>query len=292
MIDDVEAFRAAWAASSAIQAEERPNAKIQVALDRLAEGVVSRVAHGSTVEAALKPYIAAIKKGEGSTSDSASLDAKIFRDGDRWLVDVRMGYASSVSAFGRKGRLTLPAPVRWSYRQFGGFFRTGSLLAFDGMSLSDAGVRYSYRLAFLRRTAQGYVDAGAATGFGTYDSDEARLVAKGSRVIVKGLDAPRAFFVSNAENLLRREETWDTSGPVARRNRVRLLDPDVRAVDDWLWAQRGKGRVPRELGMVSDLRRGKGWVEMSIEGPRDELQFRFDLALVGKKNVVRRVTIK
>ena len=293
MIDDVEAFRAAWNASSAITAGERPNAAILVALDRLAEGVVSRLAHGSTLEAALRPFRAAIPKGDGSTSDPASLDAKGFRDGDRYLVDVRIGYASSVSVFGRSGRLAVPPELRWSYRQFGPFFRTGSLLAFDGTSLADMGVRYAFRLGFLRRTAKGYVAAGTATGESTYDFDAApRLVAKGRLVSVRSLDPPRSFFVSNADPLLRRVDTWDATGPVARRVAVRLLDPDVRAVDAWLWAHRGgrltgRRRLPTQPSMAEDVRRGKGWVALSLDG----LTLRFSLALRGGRNVVTSVTV-
>ncbi len=296
MIDDVEAFRAAWNAASAVQAGERPSPPIQAALDRLATGVLSRVARGSTVEAALKPFRAAVKRGD-SVSSPGSLDARVFRDGDRWLVDVRMGYASSVSAYDRSGkRLAVPASMRWSYRQFGGFFRTGTLRAFDGMSLSDAGVRYAYRLGFLRRTAQGYVSAGEATGFSNYNVNAPRLVAKGARIVVNRLDSPRSFSVSNAETLLRRTETWDTSGPVARRVATRLLDPDVRAVDDWLLSHRGSlvghRRIPRELGMATEIRRGRGWVELDLDPSEGNLHLRFDLALVGKKNIVRKVTLK
>lgn len=297
MIDDVAAFRAAWYAVQAVDADERPNARILGALDRLAAGVVSRVAHGSTVEAALKPFSAAIKRGDGSVSSPSSIDVTTFRDGDRWLVDVRMGYASSVTAFDRVGkRLSLPPALRWSYRQFGPFFRTGRLVAFDGTSLSDAGVRYAYALSFLRRTPQGYVSAGSATGFSNYDFDEAsspRLVARDGRVTVMSLDAPRAFFVSNAESLLRRAETWDTTGLIARRTATRLLDPDVRAVDAWLWAHRGrpligKRRVPTEPTMVNEIRRGKGWVRLAL----DDITLRFQLVLRGGKNVVTGVTVE
>ena len=255
---------------------------------------MSRVAHGSTVEAALRPYRAAIRKGDGSTSDPASLDATVFLDRDRVLVDVRMGYASSVSAFGREGRLSVPSAARWSCRQFGPFFRAGALVVFDATSLSDAGVRYAFRLAFLHRTKMGYVAAGTANGESTYDFDDKaapRLVAKGRLVKVRSLDPPRSFFVSNADDLLRREETWSTAGPVARRVGVRLLDPDVRAVDAWLWAHRGgmlagKRTLPREPAMAEEIRRGKGWVALSLDG----LALRFTLAFRGGKNVVTKVT--
>ncbi|GEM_PF-4692842 len=287
MISDVDAFRVAWQAASAVVADEKPNAKLQVALDRLAEGVVARVAHGSTVQAALKPFLAIVKNGD-AVSDPGSLDATAFRDGDRWLVNVRMGFASSVSAFGKNGRLALPPDLRWSYREFGSFFRTGGLIAFDATSLSDAGIRFGYRLSFLRRTPQGYASAGTAKGTWLYEGAPGlRLVAKGDWIILLSLDPPRAFFTDNATALVRRRSTWSAKGSVVRLVRTEPLDP-VRAADDWLLAHRGKGGVPRELGMAIDVHRGKGWVELGF----DRLTVRFDLALVGAKNVVRKATVK
>lgn len=296
---DVEAFRAAWQTAAKVEVSEKPSAAVLAALDRLAEGVRARALRGSTAEASIRPFAAAIGTGE-STSDPASLDATTYRDGDRLLVDVRMGYASSVSAFDRAGRrLLVPASLRWSYRQFGPFFRVGSALAFDATSLSDAGVRYSFRLGFLRRTVQGYVGGGTVSGFSTYDFDaesEPRLIVKGGRVVVNSLDSPRSFFVSNADRVLRRSETWDATGPVARRVATRLLDPDLRAVDDWLWAHRGskigQKTLPREPGMATDIRRDKGRVEMDLDSLGEGVRLHFEIALVGGRNVVQSVTIK
>lgn len=289
MIADVDAFRAAWQAASTVSFAERPNAVVQRALDRLAEGVVARLSHGSTVQAALKPFASAVRAGDGMPSDFSNLQATAFRDGDRWLVNVAAGFASSVQAFDRTGkRLKVPMLERWAYRYAGPFRRVGPHVMFDGYSLQDAGVRYGYRLAFLRRTPEGYAPAGLIVGGWTYDDGgDAHLRLTGSRVVVRSLDSPKSFFVASPERLLRREETWDARGPSLRRVAVRLLDPDVRAVDDWLFAHRGgllsgKRRLPSEPLMADGIKRSKGRVELSLDG----LVLRFRLALRGGKNVV------
>ncbi|RYG26657.1 hypothetical protein EON82_02520 [bacterium] len=293
MIEDVEAFRAAWNAAQAIEAGPRPDAAIQKALDRLAEGVLSRVVRGSTVQAALKPYLAAVKRGE-STSDAGSLDATVYRDGDRWILNARMGYASSLSAFNSKGeRLSLPNDLRWSYRYFGSILKTGTYLAFDGISLSDAGIRYDYRFQWLRRTMSGYVSAGLATGTWTFgDSEMGHLEASGNRVKLRSLDSPKTFFFANAVRALRRTETWSLSWTGARRTSVAFYDADLRAADLWLQTHRGTKLgdwiVAKDNRMVSSIHRGRDLVELDLDG----IRLHFNLIRQGGKLVVRGVTVK
>ena len=288
MISDVDAFRAAWQASSAVAVDAKPNAKVQKALDALANGIVARVSHGSTVQAALAPFAAAIPQKPEFTSDPASLDASVYKDRDRWLVNVRMGYASSVAAFDRSGKwLGTPAAQRWSYRYAGAFRPVGKLILFDAQSLQDAGVRYGYRFAFLRRTSQGYASAGTLSGEWAFtDGDETLLRESGTRLTVKSLDAPKSFFVASPVLLLRREETWDASGQRVRRLATRLLDPDVRAVDDWLWNHRPKTDSSPGLPIVDSIERTRGKVKIQL----DDIRYEFTLAVRGGRNVVTGVS--
>ena len=287
MISDVEAFRAAWQASSAVVVGPKPDAKVQKALDALASGVIARVSHGSTVDAALKLFEAAIRPMPEFTSDPSSLGASTYKDGDRWLVNVRMGFASSVVAFDRSGkRLGTPAAQRWSFRYAGGFRPVGKLILFDAESIQDAGVRYAYRYAFLRRTPQGYVSAGTLSGAWAFtDSDETPLRQQGSQLIVRSLDPPKSFFVASPVLLLRREETWDASGQTVRRRATRLLDLDVRAVDDWLWNHRPKSKRTRDIPMANPIERTKGKVKIQL----DDARYVFEISMRGGRNVVTRV---
>ena len=288
MISDVEAFRAAWQASSAVVVGPKPDAQVQKALDALASGVIARVSHGSTVEAALKPFEAAIRQKPEFTSDPSSLGASTYKDGDRWLVNVRTGFASSVAAFDRSGkRLGTPASQRWSYRYAGTFRSVGGLILFDGESIQDAGVRYRYRYAFLRRTAQGYASAGTLSGEWAFtDGGERPLREDGPRLTVLSLDPPRSFFVASPVLLLRREETWDASGQTVRRLATRLLDPDVRAVDDWLWNHRPKSKRTRVVPMADSIERTRGKVKIQL----DDTRYVFEISVRGGRNVVTRVT--
>ena len=293
MISDIDAFRAAWQASSAVVVSAKPDAKVQKALDALAIGVVARVAHGSTVEAALKPFAAAIRQKPEFTSDPSSLGASAYMDGDRWLVNVRMGPASSVAAFERSGqRLAMPSAQRWSYRYAGAFGSVGRLILFDAESIQDAGVRYRYRYAFLRRTPQGYASAGTLSGVWAFtDEGETPLRQDATRFAVRSLDDPKSFFVAAPVLLLRREEAWDASGPRLKLVSRRLLDPDIRAVDTWLATHRDTRlpngtRIPKDVRMADFPVRSKGVVIIDLDGTN----LRFTLAKRGDRNVVTGVT--
>lgn len=266
---DVQAFQAAWQIAARHEASAKPDAAILSALDQLAAGVRGRVARGASLETALKPFQAAVAKKDGSTSDPSSLDATLFHDGNRTLIDVRMGYASSLSAFDPSGRrLTLPASLRWSYRNFGDFFRAGSSIVFDGTTLSDAGVRYAYDLQWLRRTGQGYASIGRATGNWNYNSDSPHLTAKGARLTLRSLDEPKSFFTDNATLLLRRQEIWQDG----RRRSTTLLDQDVRTADTWLATHRHG-----EKQLLLSLKRGPNWLDLEFDSndPDSHLRFTF-----------------
>jgi len=280
---DVEAFRAAWQTAARHEVTEKTDAGVLAALDRLALGVRRKFVAGGTAESAIKPFQAAIAKPDRSTSDPASLQAVVSRDGDRLIIDVRMGYASSVSAFDAKGnRLEVPPAMRWSYRKFGFTFRSGSLLAFNGTSLSDAGVRYDYDLRWLRRTKRGYIGAGLTQGHWNYNSQASHLQIKGDRVTLLSLDEPKAFFTDNATLLLRRQEVW--SGGVRRS--VKLFDQDLRAADAWLATHRPRSERRFLLGHLS----GPNWVELEFDQEKQS-KFRFELGRKGKGWAVRKVTV-
>ena len=247
---------------------------------------------------ALAPFEAAVAKPGGFDGESASstLAAWAMRDGARLLIDVSIGFASSVFAFDASGRaLEMPAEYRWSFRFHGPLRRIGGLVAFDACSIQDAGVRYDFRLGFLRRTAAGYARAGSVSGASTYDFDDEempRLTIYGNRAIVRSLDAPGSFDASGAVSILRRSETWDASGPAVRRIAVRLGDRDVRAADAWLTSHRGTRLaqgfvVTRANGMANDVQRGQGWVIIDLEGAI----LRFDLIDRDRRVTVRRVAV-
>lgn len=284
---DVDAFRAAWQFAARHEVSAKPDAAILAALDRLATGVRRQVAAGAPVEKAIRPFQLAIAKSEGMTSDPTSLQAWAYKDGNRVLLDVRMGFASSVYAFDGQGkRLTVPPELRWSYRMFGNVFRTGPLLAFNATSLSDAGIRFEYALHWLRRTSKGYVACGYAKGRSRYESSRAYLVEQGSKVTLTSIEEPKSFFTDNASTPIGRRETW-ISGPTgAHRTKVELLDPLVRAADAWLVAHRPHA----ERAMLLNSAIGKDWVELEFDREKDS-KFRFKFAWRNGRAVVRKVTV-
>lgn len=221
------------------------------------------------------------------TSDPTSIQAWALKDGNRILIDVRMGYASSVSAFGAHGkRLAVPSDLRWSYRMFGNVFRTGPLLAFNATSLSDAGIRFEYALHWLRRTSNGYVTCGYSAGASRYESSTAYLIVEGPRVTLSSIDEPKSFFTDNASTLIRHRETWMASQTRARRAKVELLDPLVRAADAWLVTHRPHA----ERAMLLNSSVGKDWVQLEFDREKDS-KFRFDFVWRGGRAVVRKVTV-
>lgn len=241
-MQEAKDFREAFAMRGEDHATETPDPAIQKCMDMVMQKLRKDTSASSTpaqIEQVVNYFAKAIASEDTMSTDFRSMGAAVSWGFGRVAIGVRMGSAARLRVFNTVtgGLIAVPSALDWSYQfETKPLFLPGGMLVVDGPGIQDAGVRYGYRVLFLKPSDNGFRMLRSMRGVWTLGDGEedSHLQIKGVLGTVSTIEEPKAFRTSNAERLFAKSTTYELDTFPFKVKTVTFDRAAIRAVDDWM----------------------------------------------------------
>ncbi len=240
-IQDIQAFRDVFAMRKSDQATEAIDPAIVKCMDMIALKLLAEVRQTSSpieVKEVLSGFSEAVKQEETFETSFRSFGASISIGSGRTAIGVRMGAVGRLKVFNTSTGKPIPVPkaLEWSYQfDVKPHLLFGGMLVVDGAGIQDAGVRYGYRILFLRIGKSGYSMGKSMRGVWTLSDDsESHFRMNGLTASVNTIEQPTAFFTNNSARLFERNTIYELDKWPIRVRMTSMGSAAIRAVDKWM----------------------------------------------------------
>ncbi|OJU61404.1 MAG: hypothetical protein BGO01_04765 [Armatimonadetes bacterium 55-13] len=266
---DVKAFRDAFALRSDDVASAKPDAGVIKAMDILIDKLRKDTNNGSTgedIENMLGPYSRAIAAEEIFPTTYPSLSGAVTRFRGRVAVSVRMGAVSRMRVFELSSGKVVPVDKAfdWMYQydaQPNSTFDGGIVVNAPG--IQDAGVRYGYRVYFLKPSAGKYITTKRFDGVWVLeDESNSHFSQPGAEVVLHTLDVPLSYFTSSPEKLFIRKVTYSVRLGTPTLVSEQKEQPSMRALDAWM----AKAMKNPQTTLEKSFKKAYGTERQMLEG--------------------------
>lgn len=238
---DIQAFRDSFAMRKAEFPSETADPAIVKCMDVMIFRLKAEVDSKTTpdqVETILNQYTKAIQAEETSSTEYGSVGASVSFGSGRVAIGVRMGAAARLRVFNAVSgqQIAVPRALDWSY-QYDALpqFLPGGMLVVNGPTIQDAGVRYAYRVLFLKPNAGQFQLFRSIRGVWTLQEEtESHLRINGLVASINTIDPPKAFFTDNATRLFHRNTIYELDQTPFRVRMTSFGASALRAVDEWM----------------------------------------------------------
>ncbi len=241
MPQDVQAFRDAFA----MRASEYPTEKVDPAIVKCMDIAMTGLRKGvkganesQKIQSILDGYIRAIQAEETFATEYSSISGAMSFGAGRVAIGVRMGAVSRLKVFNASTGAAIPVPkaLDWSYRfEAKPQFAPGGLLIVNGPGIQDAGVRYAYRILFLKGANGKYDIQQALRGLWTLeDESESHLRVNGLVASVNTIEPPKAFFTDNVTRLFIKNTIYELDQMPMKVRMTSSGSNAIRVVDEWM----------------------------------------------------------
>lgn len=238
---DSNAFRDSFNKRSSEYPLEKADPAIVKCMDIVAERLRKEVKTSTAqekVEEIVNSFYRSLQAEESFESGYRSMSASMSFGPGRVAVGVRMGAAARLRVFNAvTGKpITMPKALDWSYQyDTQPQFLPGGMLLVNGPGIQDAGVRYGYRVLFLKSTPAGYQQYQALRGVWTLEEEsESHLRVNGAVASLNTIDIPKAFFTDNTTRLFTRNTIYELDQIPIKVRSTSLGTSAIRAVDEWM----------------------------------------------------------
>lgn len=190
------------------------------------------------VEKILNLFARAVQTAELSSTEYGSMGGAVSFGAGRVAIGVRMGAAARLRVFNSVSgqSITVPKALDWSYQyDIQPQFLPGGMLVVNGPGIQDAGVRYGYRILFLKPSSSGFQLSRAIRGVWTLDEEtESHLRINGLVASINTIDSPKSFFTDSVTRLFHRNTIYELDQMPFRVRMTSLGTSAIRAADEWM----------------------------------------------------------
>ncbi|MBC8063670.1 MAG: hypothetical protein H7Y17_02480 [Chlorobia bacterium] len=213
----------------------------------------------------LNPFAIAIQGEEAFDTSYRNVGGSVAFGQGRIAIGVRMGTVARLRAFSTVSgnSISVPSALDWSL-QFDAQprFLHGGLLVVDGPGIQDAGVRYAYRILFLKPSEKGFQLGRSMRGIWTLaEESDSHLSIDGTMGTVRNIVEPKSFFTDSTTRLFVHETVYEMNQWPFRTRLENFGNSALQAVDNWMAASMVSAKTELQKQFVNAYGKEKQMIE-------------------------------